>query len=85
MSNYVIKSDLESATGIGTSKFTKKANLANVKSDLYKLDIDNLKILLVDLSKLSNVVKNDVVKKIVSVYDDWLNKLILLRLLMLVI
>ena len=56
MSNYVIKSDLESATGIGTSKFTKKANLANVKSDLYKLDIDNLKILLVDLSKLSNVV-----------------------------
>ena len=56
MSNYVIKSDLESATGIGTSKFTKKANLANVKSDLYKLYIDNLKILLVDLSKLSNVV-----------------------------
>ena len=70
MPNCVIKSDLESATGIGTPKLTKKADLANVKSDLDKLDIDNLKILLVDLSKLRNVVKNDVVKKTVSVYDD---------------
>ena len=39
------------------------ANLANLKSEVDKLDIDKLKPNLTNLSKLSNVVKNDVVKK----------------------
>ena len=40
-----------------------KTNLANLKSEVDKLDIDKLKPVPTDLSKLSNVVKNDVVKK----------------------
>ena len=80
LSNYLTK-DLKNATGADTSK----VDLANLKSDVGKCDIDKLKNLptslnnlkskvdkldvdelvpvLVDLSKLSNVVKNDIVKK----------------------
>ena len=41
----------------------KKDDSVNLKSDVDKLDIDKLKTVPVDLSILSNVVKNDVVKK----------------------
>ena len=37
--------------------------MANLKTEVDKLDIDKLATVPVDLSKLSNVVKNDVVKK----------------------
>ena len=40
-----------------TSKFAKKANLANLKSDVDRLDINNLETTPLNLSKLSNVVK----------------------------
>ena len=66
LSNYATKS--ESATGIDTSKWPKKANLASLKSDIDELDIDKLKTVPFDLSKLSNVVKNNVVKQ--TVYDE---------------
>ena len=49
-----------------------KKNLANLKSEVDKLDIDKLKPVPTDLSKLSNVVKNDVVKK--DVYDKLVTK-----------
>ena len=86
LSNYATSADLKNVTGVDTSDFSKKNDLANLKSDVDKLDIDkfknvpsnlsDLKIKLdeldigklettpVDLIKLSNVVKNDVVKKI---------------------
>ena len=54
-------------TRIDTSSFALKANLASIKTEIDKLDIDKLAPVLVDLSKLSDVVKNDVVKK--AVYD----------------
>ena len=54
-------------THIDTSSFALKANLASIKTEIDKLDIDKLAPVLVDLSKLSDVVKNDVVKK--AVYD----------------
>ena len=60
--NYATKVDLKNATGVASS-FAKKVNLANLHSDVDKLDIDKLVPVPVDLSKLSNVVKNDVVKK----------------------
>ena len=63
LSNYATKADLKNATGVDTSSFAKKTDLANLKSDVGKLDIDELVPVPVDLSKLSNVVKNDVVKK----------------------
>ena len=43
MSNYATKADLKNATGIDTSKFAKKVDLANLKSDVDELDIDKSK------------------------------------------
>ena len=54
------KTDFKNATGIDTSKLAAKSDLASLNAE-----IDNLVPLLVDLRKLSDVVKNDVVKKTV--------------------
>ena len=59
----VTKSDLKMTAGIDTSKPAKKADLVTFKLDVDKLDFDKLKATSVDLSKLINVVKNDVVQK----------------------
>ena len=56
LSNYATKSDLKRATGIDT-------NLASLKAVIYKKDVGKLKTFPIDLSKISNVVNNDVVKK----------------------
>ena len=40
--NYATKSDWKNKTGVDTSDFPKKTNLANLKSDVDKLDIDKL-------------------------------------------
>ena len=63
LSNYATKSDIRNISHVDTSSFALKTNLANLKSEVDKLDIDKLKPIPTDLSKLSNVVKNDVVKK----------------------
>ena len=41
--NYAIKADLKNATGVDTSKFAEKVNLANLKSNVDKLDTDKIK------------------------------------------
>ena len=56
------KGDLKNATVVDTSKFSKKVDLASLKSHIDKLDIDNLWTTSVYLSKLIDVVKNKVVK-----------------------
>ena len=43
LSNYATKSDLKNATGVDTSKFAKKDDITNLKSNVDKLDIDKLK------------------------------------------
>ena len=53
--------DLKNATGVDTSKFTKKVDLASLKSKIDKLNIGKLETSPVDLSKPSDVVKNNVV------------------------
>ena len=63
LSNYSTKSDIKNISHVDTSNFALKTNLANLKSEVDKLDIDKLKHVPTDLSKLRNVVKNDVVKK----------------------
>ena len=63
LSNYATKTDLKNVTHVDTSSFALKANLASLKIEVDKLDIDKLAPVPVDLSKLSHVVKNDVVKK----------------------
>ena len=67
LSNYAAKTDLKNVTHVDTSSFALKTNLASLKTEVDKLDIDKLAPVPVDLSKLSDVVKNDVVKK--AVYD----------------
>ena len=72
LSNYATKADLKDATGINTSKLAVKSDLASLKAEIDKLDIDKLMPAPVDLSQLSDVVKNDVVKK--TVYDKLIAK-----------
>ena len=61
MSNYATKTDLKNLTHVDTSIFAFETNLANLKTEVDKLDIDKLAPVYVDLSKLSDVVKNYVV------------------------
>ena len=63
LSNYATKADIKNISHVDTSSFALKTNLANLKTEVDKLDIDKLKPVPTDLSKLSNVLKNDVVKK----------------------
>ena len=63
LSNYATKLDLKNATGVDTSKLAAKSDLASLKAEIDKIDVDKLKTVPVDLSKLSHVVNNDAVKK----------------------
>ena len=63
LSNYATKDDIKNITHVDTSSFALKTNLANLKTEVDKLDIDKLAPVPADLSKLSNVVNNEVVKK----------------------
>ena len=72
LSNYATKADLKNVTLVDTSSFALKTNLATLKREVDKLDIGKLVPVPTDLSKLSNAVKNDVVKK--DVYDKLVAK-----------
>ena len=63
LSNYATKTDLKNITHIDTSSFALKTNLASLKTEVDQLDIDKLASFSIDLGKLSDVVKNDVAKK----------------------
>ena len=63
LTNYATKTDLKYVTHGDVSSFGSKLNLASLKTEADKIDADKLKIVLVDLAKLRNVVKNHFVKK----------------------
>ena len=63
LTNYATKDDVENITHVDVSSYATKTNLAALKSEVDKIDTDKLKTVPTDLAKLSNVVKNDVVKK----------------------
>ena len=63
LSNYATKADIKNISHVDTSSFALKTNLASLKTEVDKLDINKLVLVPADLSKLSDVVKNDVVKK----------------------
>ena len=63
LANYATKDDVKNITRVDVSSYATKTNLAALKSEVDKIDTDKLKAVPTDLSKLSNVVKNDVVKK----------------------
>ena len=64
-SNYATKTDLKDITHVDVSNFASKTNLAALKTEVDKIDTDKLKTVPDELAKLSNVVKNGVVKKII--------------------
>ena len=74
LSSYATKTDLKKVTHVDTSSFALKTNLANLKTEGDKLDIDKLAPVPVDLSKLidvvKNVVKKDVYYKLVAKVDN---------------
>ena len=63
LSNYATKTDLKNITHIDVSSFASKTNLAALKTEVDKVDVDKLKTAPVDLAKLTNTVENDLVKK----------------------
>ena len=67
LTNYATKKYINDITHVDTSNFALKTNLANLKTEVDKLDINKLAPVSADLSKLNDVVKNDVLKK--TVYD----------------
>ena len=64
LSNYATKADLNNISHVDTSSFAQKTNLASLKTEVDKLDIDKLVPVPVDLSKLSNVVKMRLLKRL---------------------
>ena len=67
LSNYATKTDIKNISHVNTSSFALKINLVSLKTEVDKLDINKLVPVPTDLSKLSNAVKNVVVKR--TVYD----------------
>ena len=63
LTNYATKSDLKNITHVDVSSFASKTNLAALKNEVDKIYADKLKTTPIDLDRLSNLVKNDVVKK----------------------
>ena len=63
LSNYATKAHIKNISHVDTSSFALKTNLADLKTEVDKLDVKKLAPVPADLSKLSDVVENDVVKK----------------------
>ena len=72
LSNYATKDDVKNITHVDVSSYATKTNLVASKTEVNKIDTDKLKTVLDDLAKLSNVVKNEVVKK--TAYNTLKNK-----------
>ena len=72
LSNYATKADIKNISHVDTSSFALKTNLASLITEVDKLDIDKLVPVPVELIKLSDVVKNDVVKK--TLHDKLVTK-----------
>ena len=63
LTNYATKTYLKNIAHIDVSSFASKTNLAAIKTEVDKIDVDKLKTAPTDETKLSNAVENDLVKK----------------------
>ena len=63
LTNYATKTDLKNITHVDVSSFASKTNLAALITEVDKIDTDKLTAAPPDLAKLTNAIKNDVVKK----------------------
>ena len=64
ISNYETKTDLKNLTHVDTSNFALKTNLASLKTEVDKLDVDKLVSVPFYLSKLSELLKMMLFKKL---------------------
>ena len=74
LSNYATKDDVKNITHVDVSSDATKTNLAALKTEVDKIDVDKLKTVPDDLAKLSNVVKNEVVKKTDFIADNYVTR-----------
>ena len=74
LTNYATKTDLKNITHTDVSSFASKTNLAALKTEVDKIDVDKLKTVPDDLAKLSNVVKIEVVKKTDFSADNYVTR-----------
>ena len=72
MSNYATRSGVKKATDVDISDFAKKTDLVSLKWIVDELDIDKLKTIPTDLSKLNDLVENEIVEN--STYDELVKK-----------
>ena len=74
LTSYATKTDLKNITQTDVSSFASKTNLAALKAEVDKIDVDKLKTVPDDLAKLSNVVKHEVVKKADFSADNYVTR-----------
>ena len=74
LTNYARKTDLKDITHTDVITFASKTNLTALKTEVDKIDVDKLKTVPDDLAKLSNVVKNEVVKKTDFSADNYVTR-----------
>ena len=74
LSNYATKDDVKNITHVDVSSYATKTNLAALKTEVDKIDINKLKTVTDDLAKLNNVVKNEVVKKTDFSADNYVTR-----------
>ena len=74
LSNYATKDDVKNITHVDVSSYASKTNLAVLKAEVDKIDVDKLKTVPDDLAKLTNAVKNETVKKTDFSADDYVKK-----------
>ena len=74
LSNYATKDDIKNITHVDVSSYATKTNLASLKTEVDKIDINKLRTVPDDLAKLSNVVKNEVVKKADFSADNYVTR-----------
>ena len=74
LTNYATKTDLKNITHVDVSSYAIKTNLSGLKTEVDKIDIDKLKTVPDDLAKLTNVVKNEVVKKTDFSADNYVTR-----------
>ena len=67
LANFATKDDVKNITQVDVSSFASKTNLAALKTEVDKIDVDKLKTTSTDLAKLTNAVKNDLVKKLIII------------------
>ena len=74
LANYATKNDVKNITHVDVSSYASKTNLAALKTEVDKINVDKSKTVPDDLAKLNNLVKNETVKKTDFNADDCVKK-----------